>query len=106
MPVGLPVAIVGLVTLILTVPWLQPGRKPRGQRATVRSLPHRGLREGGSAADPDDPVGHPLGLGAVGTSVVQAGVACSVFARPEPCWSASIARSIATGLAFHTLNLR
>jgi len=27
-PVGLPVAIIGLATLILTVPWLQPNRRP------------------------------------------------------------------------------
>ncbi len=31
-PVGLPVAIVGLATLILTVPWLQPDRRPAGQQ--------------------------------------------------------------------------
>ncbi len=39
-PVGLPVAIVGLVTLILTVPWLQPDRKPAGQKvdADVREF--------------------------------------------------------------------
>ena len=31
-PVGLPVAIIGIVTLILTVPWLQPDRRPAGQQ--------------------------------------------------------------------------
>jgi di/tricarboxylate transporter len=31
-PVGLPVAIIGLLTLILTVPWLQPDRRPAGQQ--------------------------------------------------------------------------
>lgn len=30
--VGLPVAIIGIVTLILTVPWLQPDRRPAGQQ--------------------------------------------------------------------------
>ena len=27
-PVGLPVAIIGLITMIITVPWLQPDRRP------------------------------------------------------------------------------
>jgi di/tricarboxylate transporter len=31
-PVGLVVALVGLATLILTVPWLQPERRPAGQQ--------------------------------------------------------------------------
>lgn len=29
-PVGLPIALAGLVTLIVTVPWLQPDRRPAG----------------------------------------------------------------------------
>jgi di/tricarboxylate transporter len=29
-PIGLPVALLGLATLIATVPWLQPNRKPAG----------------------------------------------------------------------------
>jgi di/tricarboxylate transporter len=31
-PVGLPVALVGIATLILIVPWLQPDRRPAGQQ--------------------------------------------------------------------------
>ncbi len=31
-PIGLPVAIIGLATLILTVPWLQPNRQAPGQQ--------------------------------------------------------------------------
>ena len=38
-PIGLPVAIIGLVTLIVTVPWLQPERRP------VAPLAEGGYRE-------------------------------------------------------------
>ncbi len=31
-PVGLPVAIIGLITLIVTVPWLQPDRRPASRQ--------------------------------------------------------------------------
>jgi di/tricarboxylate transporter len=31
-PVGLPIAILGIATLIVTVPWLQPARRPAGQQ--------------------------------------------------------------------------
>lgn len=31
-PVGLPVAIIGVITLIITVPWLQPDRRPARQQ--------------------------------------------------------------------------
>ena len=33
-PVGLPVALIGLLTLIITVPWLQPDRTPARQQVT------------------------------------------------------------------------